>query len=105
MIFSGELYEAVLWGRKTVTRRLNCPYRVGRDYAIVPRRTAPGHPVKRILITGVRREMLAWACDEAEVRREGFGSVDAFVARWRQLNRVWDPTLMVYRIEFEVIAR
>jgi hypothetical protein len=104
MTFGPEMFEAVLDGRKTVTRRLNCPYQPGRDYAIQPGRGQLGVEGKRMRVLRVRRELLAWACDEAEARREGFRSVEDFVAYWRRMNRGrWDPTALLWRIEFEVI--
>lgn len=105
MTFGKEMFEAVLDGRKTVTRRFNCLYyKPGGSYAIQPGRGQVGVAVKRMLVRSVRREMVAWVCDEAEARREGFASVDEFVAYWRRLHKgSWDPTVLVWRIEFEVI--
>jgi hypothetical protein len=61
VIFSGELYEKVYRGEKTVTRRCgrnddwHCPYKAGHDYSIQRGRSKPGDPDRRILVTSVRQ--------------------------------------------------
>lgn len=117
MIFRPELAEAVLEGRKTVTRRLCsenprspwwsevCALEVGRDYAAQAKRGTPA--IARIRIVDVHRETLLGMGHgppgNREARREGFGSLAEFQEAWIEINGRWDPLAEVWRVAFEVV--
>ena len=129
MIFSPELAELVISGRKTVTRRpvkwdlvepplgivptgphnriaeegkaKDCRYRVGRFYAVQPGRgkKAVGH----IWIESVEMQALSAAFHHAEARAEGFTSSAGFKKHWLKLYGAFDPDQPVWRIAFHLI--
>ena len=112
MNFRPELAQAVLDGRKTVTRRLanqnprspwfegGCSLNVGQDYAICPGRGK--NAIGRARVTDVRLEPLGMP-DDAEALREGFYSAGPFRAAWREINGGYDPNAIVWRVELEAL--
>lgn len=93
MIFSPKSIEAILEGRKTVTRReavpgKPCRYQSGRTYAVQPGRGKKA--VARIRIRSVQPE--AWfgyyalGDMDREARREGFETWSELCAAWCKLN-------------------
>lgn len=114
MIFRPELAEAVMAGRKTVTRRLvqenpaspwyveKCALQVDRSYAVQPGRGVAA--IGRVRILSVARERFDPSkITPPEARAEGFATYKEFVATWKQLHGNLLP-LSVWRIEFAVIA-
>ena len=117
MIFSPDLCELILAGKKTVTRRpvkyapyastagwLDCRYQEGRSYAVQPGRGAKS--VGRILIRSATREPLGNVAHRLEARREGFATVGDFVRRWEDLygSHLFSWAQEIWRIEFELVA-
>lgn len=125
MNFKPELAEAVLAGRKTVTRRLvsenprspwfkgRCALQVGRTYAVCPGRGKPA--IGRVLVRHVDQQRLGDpfgltlgdrlegdACAQEAAFREGFESVVAFKLAWLKINGTYDPDARVWRVEFEL---
>jgi hypothetical protein len=114
VIFRQEMIDAIMSGRKTVTRRpltkhpvtgnpsdqFACRYEVGKDYAIQPGRGK--RQVARLRVKSVEKWMLG-VTNEGEAVLEGFPSRDAFEAYWRKLYGGFDPGQLVHRIEFELI--
>jgi hypothetical protein len=110
--FKPELAQAVMAGRKTVTRRLasdkprspwyrgGCALKVGGDYAVCPGRGK--HAIGRVRVTSVRRGPLHLALNPGEAEREGFHSAEAFLKAWKAINGGWDDMATVWRVEFEV---
>lgn len=104
MIFAPDLAEAVVAGRKTVTRRrvkgdAPCRYEAGRDYAVQPGRGKKA--IGRIRILSVRKESLAGITADGEAKREGFRRVADFVDRWAAMYGDVRLADEVWRIEFE----
>lgn len=111
MIFKPELAQAVLDGRKTVTRRamsdnprspwsrLRCAYRPGKQYAVQPGRAkrAIGH----LEIISVKRSDLR--LDDAEAQREGFDSAIAFKQAWTAMHGSYRARQVVWRLEFAYV--
>jgi hypothetical protein len=112
VIFRPDMAQAILEGRKTVTRRPRtgrtvgnrwqndpCRYREHRTYALQPGRGQ--RAIARIRILSVRPEALHELTDD-EVRREGFASRGEFEQTWLSIygrSNYLDP---VWRIEFEL---
>lgn len=115
MNFRPELAEAVIAGRKTVTRRAvnpdnpQSPYHPDRAESIVGKRIAicPGRGKRRIgsaTVAGVTRELFyPAAIDDREAIREGFDDRAAFKATWLDLHGNVQP-VEVWRIELEGAA-
>lgn len=113
MIFRRELAEKVMAGEKTVTRRPcsdnpkspwwreRCSYKVGKRFAVNPGRGVPRIGEARVL--SVRREPLVLVLGEYEPLREGFSSREDLMKTWRELHGDFDPDLLVWRIEFELV--
>lgn len=111
MNFQPELAQAVMAGRKSVTRRLvsdnprspwwreECSLVVGRDYAVCPGRGKD--QIGRVRIVSVDRRSLA-PFNTGEAQAEGFHSVDAFVQAWKAINGSVDWSARVWRVEFQV---
>lgn len=108
VIFKPELFEKVISGEKTVTRRIAtgapCRYLVGQDYAVQPGRTK--RSAGRIRVTAVSLEALAEIAASGEPEREGFATLAEFVAFWKQLHKSeFNPRQPVYRIAFTLVSR
>lgn len=105
MIFRPELVSKILTGAKTQTRRIvkqdedTCRYRKGRIYAVQRRRG--GRAVTRVEVLKVKRERLH-AITGDDARREGFETVDEFLAYWAELYGEKDDR-DVWVITFTVI--
>lgn len=124
MIFKSEMVEAILSGRKVVTRRPvkyrrdgtaelnNCRYEVGGGpdgtYSLqgppakgskARAKTVEGY---RLRVTRVLPEIIA-SINDAEAHLEGFRDRPAFVAYWKKLYGRFDSTQLVHRIEFELV--
>ena len=112
MNFRPELAQAVLDGRKTVTRRLvssnprspwfegGCSLKVGQDYAICPGRGK--HAIGRTRVVSVELERLNWV-DADEAIREGFPTVLAFREAFTAINGGYDPHALVWRVGLEAL--
>ncbi len=109
MIFTHRLYDAIVDGRKTVTRR---PMRSkgGRTFNppaegdLLPLQRGYVKPTAwaRVISVTPEHAFLGRDADDAEARREGFNTAAEFEATWNHLYG-WDP-VDVWRIEFEVTA-
>lgn len=111
MNFQPELAQAVMAGRKTVTRRLvsdnprspwsreRCALQPGHIYAVCPGRGK--HAIGRVRVISVRQIRLGVpSLDEAH--REGFGTMHGFRKAWSAINGGYDLNARVWRVEFEV---
>ena len=111
--FQPHLAEAVIAGRKTVTRRLcsdnprspwwrqECGLKVGRDYAVQPGRGKAA--VGRAVVVSVERQRLGHI-DHDEARREGFFSPGHFVATFISINGSYDTAAEVWRVELQALG-
>jgi hypothetical protein len=115
LIFKPELAEAVLEGRKTVTRRLvrtdnprspwspeRAPQLVGRRRAVVPGRGK--HGIGFVTVRNVRRERNFDPLNltSTGARLEGFASPEDMLAAWASLGNPVPAD--VWRVEFEVVS-
>lgn len=109
VIFRPELAEAVMEGRKTVTRRAvsgnpRSPYHASRVTALLRRSVAvqPGRgkpAIGRVRVTRVTWEEFEPAhVRHPEAAREGFPTVAAFRETWKALHGSLRP-VGVWRIE------
>lgn len=107
MLFKPELAQAILDGRKTVTRRpviddTPCRYAVGATYAVQPGRGKQA--IGRMRVTSVSREPFRpLDLSDDELAREGFSSLSGFLGAWA---RIYNTLIQdeVWRIEFEAVA-
>lgn len=116
MIFRPELAEKVMRGEKTVTRRLcsenprspwwreRCRYREGQRFAVQARRGEKAIGYARVV--SVEREPLSAAFKRGriEAMQEGFDSVAAFRAAFADINGRIHGSMLVWRIQFEVVG-
>lgn len=92
MIFSSPLFDLVLAGRKTQTRRTlvegkACRYKVGRTYPV--QRTRTSKSSGRILILATHEERLRQITDDDAIA-EGFSSRAEFLT---YVSRLWKTKL------------
>lgn len=125
MNFQPALAELVMGGQKTVTRRVmsdnprspwwkgGCKLKVGRSYAVCPGRGKD--QIGRVEVISVTQQTLGEAFGEfgdiafgqtrgarVEAIREGFPSAVSFQLAWLKINKTYDASTRVWRIEFEV---
>ena len=85
MIFSPELVEKVMGGKKTVTRRrLPVRYQPGKVYAVQPGRGK--RHVGHIKVRRVEEQRLSMVMKWGEARREGFRRRGDFINYWEKLH-------------------
>ncbi len=132
MIFTPDLCDAILDGRKTRTTRLMtvdtpeeaaaagrmlahypCRYEVGRDYAIQPARNKKAVGRLRVLsVLGLASIFAIEAGNEDRYHRhladyhaklEGVEDWDAFVTKWRELYGTTKDDAPVWVIDFALV--
>jgi hypothetical protein len=124
MIFSRELADLIVNGRKTQARRPVPPgeteprYRPGRDYAIEtseqhwvadPKAVKGGRTVTirrtidRLYITSTHQATVG-DLEHQDALREGFENIGAFIDHWQRLTRrrTFDPDQPVWVLSFEL---
>jgi len=113
LLFKPELAGLIVRREKTQTRRdwrrksgprAGEPYprvRVGGTYQV--RTSFYSKPVCRIRVTGLRRQRLG-DISEHDAKREGFASVEQFIAAWVRINGRWTPDRVVWVVDFEMVA-
>ena len=102
MLFRKEHIDKILRGEKTQTRRLSrYQYKVGRTYRI--QRSWYKWTDIKILITRRYRERLG-DITPAEIRKEGYNSLEEFKQAWTDINGYWDPDKIVTVYEFKLLS-
>lgn len=113
MNFRPELADKVMSGEKTVTRRLVsdnprspwfvgcCSLRRGHSYAVCPGRGK--NAIGRVIVNDCHLGPLGHL-DDDEARSEGFDSALDFEMAFGAINGNYDPTALVWRVEFELEA-
>jgi len=103
----GVVANGGVFTRSTNGTRLK--WRIGRDYAVMPKRGKPcyfheGKPL-RIVITDIRCEPLH-NITEAEARAEGVASIAEYRNLWEQINGAgsWGKNPLVWVITFERVV-
>ena len=101
MIFKPELITSIQVGSKTMTRRrLPCPYKAERSYAVQPGRGK--RHVFHIWPYAIREERLGDITNE-DAEREGFRNVSEFVDYWMGLYGAYNPHERVAVIEWAAV--
>ena len=104
MLFKKQLFEKILRGEKTQTRRFmerkpgRRVYEVGERVGI---RAGYTKPTAYITITRKFEQKLGDISEE-DARKEGFVSVEEFKQQWVSLYQRWTPELVVWVYEFEL---
>lgn len=104
MVFQHTL-EQVLSGKKTQTRRRIKPdkkfiYRVGKVYAIQPKRGKPA--VAKFEATAIRKQRLGEMTHE-EALAEGFKGIADYQKLWEKQYGSFNPDEEVWVIEFKLL--
>ena len=104
MIFSmADHIEQIKKGTKTQTRRLSKTYLVGKTYPINPKRTRPGIPEGRILITEKREEKyLDGGISESDALAEGGYTSGQYEAIFKRMYPDW---IKRYAYTFEFVSK
>ena len=103
MLFKPEHKEMILNGTKTSTRRVwkKPMVKVGGIYKAKLQMLSKEYFAK-IKVTGLYKQGLYFMTNE-DSRKEGYASIEEFGKIWIEINGEWNPNLIVYVIEFEVV--
>ena len=123
MIFSPDMVDAILDGRKTRTTRpatldptgngiigtderawYPCRYEVGRDYAVQPGRTKKAVARMRVVRVTGYSSFRALPDQPTHAALEGFTSPAAFADRWHELYGTMKDDDPVWVIDFELVG-
>jgi hypothetical protein len=97
-LFKRKHTPLILSGHKTQTRRTHYhEWRVGRCYAIRDRWF--DKPKGHILITRKFKQRLG-DISQADVKKEGYDSLEEFKQAWIAINGSWNPDQIVIAYEF-----
>ncbi len=123
ILFREDMKQAILNGRKTVTRRRGkCRWCVGAEHLLYTRPAfarPPGKPFARVRIVGVSREESVgrWLYHrqgggpvhrldaEREAQREGFDSWFGFREAYQEINGDRSFEESCWRVEFALVER
>lgn len=93
----------ILNGKKTTTRRdwKKPMVKVGGIYNCKTQMLSKDYFAK-IKVTRIYRQGLYFMTDR-DARKEGYSNIEEFSKIWIEINGKWNPNLIVYVIEFEVV--
>ena len=100
MLFKKSLIAKVIDGSKTQTRRGTArTYKVGRTYGVTCRRYQKSQAHIQILKAQQQR-----LCDIslADVKAEGFNTLEEFKETWIKINGSWNPDQTVTAYKFQL---
>jgi hypothetical protein len=103
MLFKKEHQEMILNGTKTATRRVwkKPMVKVGGVYKAKLQMLSKDYFAK-IKVTRLYKQGLYFITEE-DARKEGYHNIEEFSKIWIKINGEWNPNLIVYAIEFEVV--
>ena len=103
MLFKPEHLKMILNGTKTATRRVwkRPMVKVGGIYKCKTSMLSKDYFAK-IKVTKLYKHGL-YFMTEGDAIKEGYDCIRDFEKIWIKINGVWNPNLIVYVIEFEVI--
>lgn len=103
ILFKEQHMKPIQKGEKTQTRRLwKAPRAKVGSVHLAKTQMLSTQYFAKLKILDVRLERLGDITPE-DARKEGGYTVDEFKSIWWQINKSWDPELMVYVVEFESI--
>jgi len=103
MLFKPEHKEMILEGNKTATRRVwkRPMVKVGGIYKAKLKMLSKDYFAK-IKVTKLFKQGLYFMTND-DAKKEGYRNIDDFAKIWIKINGEWNPNLIVYVIEFEVL--
>lgn len=103
MLFKPEHKEMIIKGTKTATRRAwkKPMVKAGGIYKAKLKMLSKDYFAK-IKVNAVYRQGLYFMTDE-DAKKEGYKNMEDFSNIWIKINGKWNPNLIVYVIEFEVV--
>ena len=102
MQFIKELKIKIISGKKTQTRRIKCPYKVGQ--LITAQNGYRDKAFGKLLIKRIRIQHLS-EITESDAKKEGFKNRSEFIDAWKRINGTYRPRKLVYVIDFKFIRR
>ena len=103
MLFKKDLLAKILDGSKVQTRRLSTrTYTPGRTYGVTCRRYQK--PQAHITILRASQQRLG-DITLADVKAEGFNTLEEFKETWAKINGNWNPDQIVTAYEFRKIEK
>ena len=102
ILFKLHHVEPILDGTKTQTRRIG-KRRWRQDAEHQCRTTLFGKPFAIVRIEDVRSQRLG-DMTPREARAEGGYDLHAFREVWKEMYDLWDPELVVWVVEFSLVA-
>lgn len=107
MLFTQDLAEKILGGKKTQTRRSTERRRGVRVYEVGDRagvQVGYRPPVAYVIIKNRRRQAIG-EITETDTEKEGFANVDEFKQFWLDRYGKWDPSQEVWVYDFVLDKR
>ena len=103
MLFKKPLLEKVMDGTKTQTRRgTTRTYKVGRTYGVTCRRYQKSQAHIQILQA---KEQRLGDITLADVKAEGFQTLEEFKQAWIKIDGSWNPEQTVTAYQFKLIKK
>ena len=101
MIFTRDLMELVINGKKTQTRRLHKHIlKENNEYPL--KWNWYDQTGRKIKIIKCHPEKLG-AITLEDAKKEGFNSVEEFIEKWIKINKRWDPETIVIVYDFQLV--
>lgn len=103
ILFKPEHVAPIIQGRKTQTRRIGKRrWRIGSIHQAKLNFSKGSRPFAKLRILAVRQERLGDISEE-DAKAEGYSSIEAYKEVFGRIYGWWDPDVLVWVIDFEVM--